>query len=65
MTDTNAPASLGSTWEIKSKDNVTVTRPDGTTALVASFDGIARYVLDVPGEYVADVTGKPITVKAG
>lgn len=56
---------VGSTWEIKAKEAVQVTRPDGSDVTVVPVDGVALYVLDVPGEFVADVAGKATKVKAG
>jgi hypothetical protein len=56
---------LGTLWEIKSKaDRVQVSRPDGSTVPVAVSNGVAGYVLDVAGDYSADVDGKTLTVKA-
>lgn len=65
MSEATSTLPLGSIWEIKTKDNVLVTRPDGTTATVVAFDGLALYALDVAGDYSADVAGKAVTVKAG
>ena len=49
------PTSLavGETWVIKSDGRVTITRPDGSTSVVASSFGLALYVLTAPGEYAA------------
>lgn len=59
-----APHRLGSLWEIASKADVKVTRPDGSEVRVGSDGKVAAHVLDVAGTYSADVDGKPQTVEA-
>lgn len=63
MTDTAPAPTLGTLWEIPSKDAVKVTRPDGREVTVGSDGKVAAHVLDVPGTYTAEVNGKPLTVE--
>ena len=55
---------VGSVWSIPSKSNVKVTRPDGSEVTVLSDGKVALYVLDLVGEHVADLDGKPSSAKA-
>lgn len=63
-----APApkpAVGSVWEIQTKGVAVVTRPDESQSRVQSTDGVARYVLDVPGTFTATTPEHdPVTVKA-
>lgn len=60
-----AKPSVGSTHEIKTKGVAEVVRPNGDKVLVHSVDGIALYVLDVPGEYTVLVSERgPVKVEA-
>ncbi len=57
--------SVGSAYEIKTKGVAEVTRPSGDKVLVHSVDGVALYVLDVPGEYSFLVAERgPVKVEA-
>lgn len=55
MTEDTTPttAPLGSLWDVKAKNAVKVTRPDGTEVTVLSDGKTAGHVLDLAGEYAA------------
>lgn len=67
MSETNPTQTLGSLWEIKSKANVKVIRPDGDELVFApDHDGVVVVALDTAGEWSAEVDGKPVaTAKVG
>ncbi len=64
MSDTKPASPLGSVWEIPAKGDVTVARPDGSTATVRSNGKVAGHVLDVAGTYTAQVGVKTLAVEA-
>lgn len=53
---------VGSVWEIESEERVTITRPDGSTSVVAPTEGVALYVPQSSGTYTAEADGKTIEV---
>lgn len=64
---TGSTAPVGSVWVLKTKAPVFVTRPDESISQVVPADGVALYVLDVPGDFEAalnDRTGRTLKVTA-
>lgn len=53
MSESNPTQSVGTVWEIPSKTEVDVIRPDGSSVHVVSDGKTAHYVLDVPGTHAA------------